>query len=84
MNKKQKDSQTTEPAIAVEPVLAPVFTWDDFKKYVETYNPKKHGANDLNIVMHDMLYGIGLLMDKSKYEYGNGYKAFKQHLKDVL
>ena len=35
MNKEQKTSQTTEPAIAVEPVLAPVFTWEDFKKYVE-------------------------------------------------
>jgi hypothetical protein len=84
MNKEQKTSQTTEPAIAVDTVLAPVFTWEDFKKYVETYDPKKHGANDLNIVMHDMLYGIGLLMDKSKYEYHKGYKEFKQYLKDVL
>jgi len=29
MNKEQKTSQTTEPAIAVKPMLAPVFTKED-------------------------------------------------------
>ncbi|MFW6248212.1 MAG: hypothetical protein ACOC4J_00410 [Bacteroidota bacterium] len=70
--------------IADDRVLPPVFDWKAFKKYVNTYDPKKHGVNDQKTIMHDMLYGIGLSIDREKYQYSNGYRKFEQFLKELF
>jgi hypothetical protein len=57
------------------------FTFEDFKKYVNTYDPKKHALNNPRIILDDMLYGVGKLHDNEKF---SDYKAFKKYLKDIL
>lgn len=54
--------------------------WKEFLKYVNTYDPLSDGIGNTSIILDDMLYGIGLLMDKKKYKYANGYIAFKEML----
>ena len=65
-------------------LLEPIFDWDTFKEYVNTYDPIKHGLNNQRTIMHDMLYGIGLSMDKKMYQYNQGYRKFKQFLKELF
>lgn len=72
---------TTNTDIADDALLATVFDWEHFKKYVNTYDPQKHGNNDAVIIMQDMLYGIGISMQSERYKWFYGYRAFLRHLK---
>lgn len=60
------------------------FNWKYFKNYVETYNPGKHAMNDPNIVLDDMLYGIGVSISDKKYKWADGYRHFKSWLVKFL
>ena len=60
------------------------FDWKAFKKYVDTYEPSKHGANDTQIIIKDMIYGIGLSVDKEKYKFHDGYLKFIEYLKEIF
>lgn len=60
------------------------FDWEKFKNYVDTYNPSLHGANDWHIILEDMLYGLGISIDEKEFKNHNGYKKFKQYLKDGI
>jgi len=82
MKEETKDEglQST-PAFAKLPVSrrAKRFNWKEFKKYVETYDPKKHGGNNAETIFQDMLYGLGTAVDK-KYRFADGFQQFKQWL----
>jgi hypothetical protein len=60
------------------------FDWEAFKKYVDTYVPGNHGANDTKIIIEDMLYGLGLSIDKKTYAFADGYDKFKTFLKELI
>jgi len=57
------------------------FDWEYFKNYVDTYNPQTHGADNWNIILLDMLYGLGISIDKKEFSNGDGFKKFKEYLK---
>tara|TARA_R110002012_G_C11467224_1_gene593534 strand:+ start:172 stop:423 length:252 start_codon:yes stop_codon:yes gene_type:complete len=60
------------------------FDMQKFKEYVQTYDAKKNGlGNDDNIVK-DMLYGIGLCLNKKEFEFADGFKKFKTFVKAFL
>lgn len=56
------------------------FDWEHFKEYVNTYDPKKDGLDDWNVILLDMLYGLGISVDKDEFSYGTGFKKFKEYL----
>ena len=56
------------------------FDWDYFYNYIITYSPKEHAGNDPQIILRDILYGLGVATNKSEYRWGNGYKKFKEWL----
>jgi hypothetical protein len=60
------------------------FDWEAFKKYVDSYDPKKDADNDWHIILEDMIYGLGIATDKEEFKYADGYKKFKEYLKDGI
>lgn len=56
------------------------FNWKKFKEYVDTYDPKKHGLNNGDIIFLDMLYGIGIAVDPNGYSCAGGFKRFMNYL----
>jgi hypothetical protein len=60
------------------------FDWDKFKEYVDTYDPDKHAASNPDIILEDMLYGLGTSLKPKEYKMSNGYKNFKQDLIDFI
>lgn len=60
------------------------FDWKYFKKYVNTYDPKKHADNNVNCIMHDMLYGLGVSIADKKYKMADGYARFKKRIVSEL
>lgn len=56
------------------------FNWKKFENYVKTYDPKRLGLDDPNIIIEDMIYGIGLSIDEEKYQFKGGYEKFKDLL----
>ena len=58
------------------------FNWEKFKEYVNTYDVKQHSVND-KCTFEDMLYGLATALD-NKYRWANGYRLFKQQLKEWL
>lgn len=77
----QKPNSNSSAGSAKLPVSrrAKRFNWKEFKKYVETYDPEKHGGNNAETIFQDMLYGIGISVDK-KYRFADGFHQFKQWL----
>lgn len=60
------------------------FDFTQFKKYVETYDPKKHAfEGSPEIIFEDMLYGIGISIDK-KHKFYEGFKLFKKFLTERI
>lgn len=51
--------------------------FENFKKYVNTYSEKEF--IDEKCFIDDMIYGIGISLDK-KYEWSQGYDKFKNVL----
>jgi len=56
-------------------------TIEYLKKYVNTYETQ-YGYLDYSndIIINDMLYGIGIAINEQKYKYANGYREFKKYL----
>ncbi len=60
------------------------FDWKYFKQYVDTYDPTGHGVDDWNIILEDMLYGLGICIDEEEFQEATGYKKFRQYLRDSI
>lgn len=60
--------------------------WMDFQRYVSTYNDGNVPIYDISdkTFIDDMLYGLGVAIDKDKYQFPDGYKRFKQFLREFL
>ncbi len=57
-----------------------LFNWEGFKNYVNTYDPKEHAANKNSTIVNDMLYGIGVYLNKPLFETKTGFDRFKNYL----
>ena len=55
------------------------------QEYWNTYD-KQHGYKSYSVetLIDDALYGLGLAIDPSQFQYANGYKKFKEMLIDHL
>ena len=51
-----------------------------FKEYVNTYTKTGNGCDDDNVIVKDMLYGIGTSLDKKKYSFAQGFAKFLKHV----
>ena len=60
------------------------FDMQKFKDYVQTYNAKKNGLDNDDTIVKDMLYGIGLCLNKKEFEFADGFKKFKTFIKAFL
>ena len=60
------------------------FDMQKFKDYVQTYDAKKNGLDNDDTIVKDMLYGIGLCLNKKEFEYADGFKKFKTFIKAFL
>lgn len=56
------------------------FNWEEFKRYVNTYDPKEHGGGRNECIINDMLYGLGLNLDENLFKNKTGYERFKNYL----
>ena len=56
-----------------------------FKHYVNTYtkNGAGGGCDNDNIIVKDLIYGIGLSLDEEEYKYANGYTEFLKHINAI-
>lgn len=60
------------------------FDMQKFKEYVQTYDAKKNGLDNDDTIVKDMLYGIGLCLNKKEFEFADGFKKFKMFIKAFL
>ena len=60
------------------------FDMEKFKEYVQTYDAKKNGLDNDDIIVTDMLYGIGISLNKKEFGFGDGFKKFKTFIKTFL
>ena len=60
------------------------FDMQKFKEYVNTYDQRKHGLDNDDTIVKDMLYGIGLCLNKKEFEFADGFKKFKTLIKAFL
>ncbi|WP_233899324.1 hypothetical protein [Tenacibaculum piscium] len=60
------------------------FDMQKFKEYVQTYDAKKSGLDNDDTIVKDMLYGIGLCLNKKEFEFADGFKKFKMFIKAFL
>lgn len=60
------------------------FDMENFKEYVKTYDAKKNGLDNDDTIVKDMLYGIGLCLNKKEFQYADGFSKFKMFIKSFL
>ena len=60
------------------------FDLEKFKKYVNTYDTKKHGLGSDNTIVKDMIYGLGIALDEEKYSMADGFRKFVKHLVNLI
>lgn len=60
------------------------FDMQKFKEYVNTYDKCKNGLDNDETIVKDMLYGIGLCLNKKEFEFADGFKKFKKFIKAFL
>jgi hypothetical protein len=60
------------------------FDMQKFKEYVQTYDAKKNGLDNDDTIVKDMLYGIGLCLNKEEFMFADGFKKFKTFIKAFL
>lgn len=60
------------------------FDLESFKVYVNTYDKKKNGLDNDETIIKDMLYGIGISLDKGRFRFFKGFTIFKSYLKDQI
>lgn len=56
------------------------FDIDSFQEYVKTY--KERHPDNQNIMFQDMLYGMGLAIDKEKYHGYDGFNKFVEWISE--
>ena len=55
------------------------------KHYIDTYDQQpNYQEYSFNIFVHDILYGLGIAIDKDKYHAAQGYKKFKFILNQLI
>ena len=57
------------------------FDWQHFLDYVNSYDTKKLADDKVDIIVKDLLYGIGISLDDS-FKFADGYKRFMDYLKE--
>mgnify|MGYP003143823603 FL=1 len=60
------------------------FDIEKFKEYVNTYDAKKNGLDNSEVIVKDMIYGIGICLDKKEFSFADGYRKFTELLKSYL
>jgi hypothetical protein len=60
------------------------FDMKKFKEYVKTYDAKKNGLDNDDTIVKDMIYGIGLCLNKKEFQYADGFSKFKTFIKSFL
>lgn len=55
-----------------------------FQRYVGTYNDGNVPIYDISdkTFIDDMLYGLGVSINKDKYQFADGYERFREFLKE--
>lgn len=62
---------------------------ESLQEYMNTYN-KQVGYLDYtdDTIINDVLYGLGIALDKERYSFGKGYHLFaarlREHLKELV
>ena len=51
-----------------------------FQEYVATYE-MRHSIQSKKVFILDMLYGLGITIDRDLYEFHNGFQEFKKLLR---
>jgi len=75
-------NEEQKPALTINAVSK--FDMQKFKEYVQTYDAKKDGLGNDDTIVKDMLYGIGLCLNKKEFEFADGFKKFKTFIKAFL
>lgn len=75
---KRKNKNEINIEKAVKYLQHYIGTYDDGN--VSIYN----GDISDKTYIDDMLYGLGVSIDKDKYQFGDGYEKFKEFLKGFL
>lgn len=58
---------------------------ENFQHYVATYSKQEHfDSYSDTIFIDDMLYGIGIAIDKAHYEFADGFAKFKEVIRERL
>ncbi len=52
--------------------------------YLNTYNLSTCAGGNSQIFINDILYGLGVALDPVNNKYADGFKKFKENLKDYL
>ena len=61
------------------------FNFKGFKEYINTYDINNNGRKDnTEIVIKDILYGIGLNLNKDKYESRSGFNLFLSRIRNII
>lgn len=60
------------------------FDLEAFKEYVNTYDTKRHGLDKNDTILADMIYGLGIAMNKDRYSFITGYDLFKERILKIL
>lgn len=55
---------------------------DRFKKYVKTYKETDTLTEEIFIL--DMIYGIGIALDKKEYQYTPGMRKFCERIRHLV
>jgi hypothetical protein len=58
--------------------------WKDFKEYINTYDFVDNNNISKDTVLKDLLFGMGLLMDRKKYNFGDGFKKFLTYVSEKI
>lgn len=57
---------------------------EKFKKYVDTYPEEMYLNYSEEIIVDDILYGLGISLDFEEYSFAQGYIKFKKRLLEKL
>ena len=60
------------------------FDIEKFKDYVATYDKSEQGLDTADVIVKDMIYGIGICVDEKEFSFANGYNKFTAFLKSFL
>jgi hypothetical protein len=82
MNRRKENTWRRLNDMPLVPTVEEVVT--TFKKSMDDY--PKTVRNDWNdqVFIDDILYCLGIAIDKEKYQYGQGYRKFKADLIMIL